>query len=138
VGKRFRERLKDTLGQWKERIQPLLDDLNQPMSTTVRGEIATGQGGKDYALIAMTTGIVGFTKDNTPIIRPKMIDPAMQNAFRTDLTLQHMIVNLLEAEFGVERAEIGKQIVLGRNDENTWVRRTEKPVDEDMPPLPPQ
>lgn len=107
----FRERLGKTLGQWKEKIQPLLNELNQPISAHMRGETAGWEGIEDYALITMTTGIVGFNKDNTPIIRKNMIDAAMQEAFWTDLALQHRVVNLLKAEFGPERAEIAEQRV---------------------------
>ena len=92
----FRERLGKTLGQLKERIQPLLNELNQPISTHMHGEMAGWEGIEDYALITMTTGIVGFNKDNTPIIRKNMIDAAMQETFRTDLALQHRVVNLLK------------------------------------------
>lgn len=138
MAKGFRERLGHTLGQWKKRIQPLLNDLNRPMSISLQEEMVTREAGEDYALIAMTTGIVGFNKDNTPIIRKNMIDPAMQKAFRNNMAMQHMVVNLLEAEFGAERAGIGKQTALGEKDEKSWVQRAERANDVDSPPLPPQ
>lgn len=132
----MRDHLLKQFEHWLQRIEGEWAGMSHA-SLRVEMELETGL--HDYAVVVMTTGIVGFREDQTPIIEPSLIHPAMQRLFQNSKALQQFVKDTLTEVYGIrggwaakrgeELAEKGMAAALQSCISTRWQHRVQsKPV----------
>lgn len=132
----MRDRLPKQFERWLRKIE---GEWNGISHASLRVDLELETGLHDYAVVAMTTGIIGFRGDQTPIIEPLLIHPSMQKLFHSSKALQQFVKDTLTEVYGIrggwaakrgeELAEKGMAAALQSCTSSRWQYRVQsKPV----------